>query len=66
MKYGAEQRVELNHDEDSLSVALIRKYCYVLIVTQHFRRRFEITWGQLYTFVQTGCPSCCFLLVKYG
>jgi len=29
VKYGAEQTVELNHDEDSLAMALIMNYCYV-------------------------------------
>jgi len=29
VKYGAAQRVEMNHNEDSLFMALTMEYCYV-------------------------------------
>jgi len=46
VKYGAAQRVEMNHNEDSRFVALRMDYCYVWFITQNAWSRFQIAGGQ--------------------
>ena len=46
VKYGAAQRVEMNHNEDSLFMALRMDYCYVWFMTQNVWSRFQIAGGQ--------------------
>ena len=46
VKYGAAQRVEMNHNADSLLMALRMDYCYVWFITQNVWSRFQIAVGQ--------------------
>jgi len=46
VNYGAAQRVEMNHNEDFLSMALRMDYCYVWFITQNVWSRFQIGGGQ--------------------
>ena len=46
VKYGAAQRVEMNHNEDSLFMVLGMDYCYVWFITQNVWSRFQIAVGQ--------------------
>jgi len=39
---------EMNHNEDSLSMALRMDYCYVWFITQNVWSRFQIAGGQSY------------------
>jgi len=57
VKYGAGQMVEMNHNEDSLFMALGMDYCYVWFITQNVWSRFQIARGEssfcLWAAVQT-------------
>jgi len=46
VKYGAAQRVEMNHNEDSLFMALTMEYCYVWFITKNVWSRFQIAEWQ--------------------
>jgi len=46
VKYDAAQRVDMNHNEDSLFMALRMDYCYVWFITQNVWSRFQIARGQ--------------------
>jgi len=46
VKYGTAQRVEMNHNEDSLFMVLGMDYCYVWFITQNVWSRFQIAVGQ--------------------
>ena len=46
VKYGVAQRVEMNHNEDSLFMAFRMNYCYVWFIAQNVWSRFQIAGGQ--------------------